>query len=98
MNNIQNIIEKQLNAHAHHMVNCFKNLTIRYEYCVSKDIYLMSYYTDKLVDYNEFAEDAMKFADKMNIIYNELNAPLFCDNEKLFKLSANATTISNKNI
>lgn len=93
MNNIQKVIETQLNTYAHHMVNCFKNLTIKYEYCEERGIYLMSYYPDKLADYWEFADDAMKFADKMNITYNELNAPLFCDNEQLFKLSKKAITI-----
>lgn len=93
MNNIQDDIKQLLDIHAHHMVNCFKNLTIKYEYCAERGIYLMSYYPDKLPYYEEFAEETMKFADKINITYNELNAPLFCDNEKLFKLSKNAITI-----
>ena len=41
---------------------------------------------------DEFCEESMCFEDEMNKLYGD-DAPLFCDDEKYFKLSDKAKTV-----
>lgn len=75
------------------MVSRYRWLTIKFEYSEKRGVYLVSY--SPAVDIcsnDDFMSESMAFEDKMNALYGD-DAPLFCDEEKYFKLSDNAETI-----
>lgn len=87
-------IETSIRTWAKDLVARYEWLKIRFEYSDIRNRYLISYYYSKdLHDDNTFFTEAMSFEDKMNSLHGE-NAPLFCDEEELFKLSLNAESIS----
>lgn len=94
MNDIQKDIEKQLIIYSNLMVNKFKWLTIKFEYCVNRNCFLLVYYTNNIED-DLFYMALSEYSNLMNLFYNNA-APLFCINESLFKLSNNAHTIKYK--
>lgn len=86
-------IETSLRSWAKEMVSRFEWLTIRFEYNNVRHRYLVSYYYATNIDDNDpFYKEALDYEDKMNILYMD-DAPLFCDEESLFKLSTDAETI-----
>lgn len=86
-------IETSLRDWAKDMVSRYTWLTIRFEYSCDRNCYLVSYYYSKVInDEHPFYSEAINFEDNMNELYHN-DAPLFCDEERLFKLSDNAETI-----
>ena len=72
------------------MVNRYRWLSIKFEYNEKRGVYLVSYAPISEISANDdFISDSMAFEDKMNALYGD-NAPLFCDEEKYFKMSVNA--------
>ena len=87
-------IEKILREWAKDMVNRYDWLTIRFEYNEDRRHYLVSYYPGERIDQcDEFCLESSDFEDSINLEYLD-DAPLFCDDERLFRLSPNAETIS----
>ena len=83
-------LEATLHNWFNDMVNRFKWLSIKFEYNEKKGVYLVSYAPISEISANDdFISESMAFEDKMNTFYGD-NAPLFCDEEKYFKLSENA--------
>lgn len=76
------------------MVNRYEWLSIKFEYSEKRGIYLVSYSPIQKIEEDEsFIKDSMDFEDKINILYGN-DSPLFCDEEKYFKLSSNAEVIN----
>lgn len=92
------IIERQLTDWFGSMLQKYAWLSIKYEYSNVERCFLVSFSPSILTKVSEdFSEDALKFENKMNIEH-DIDAPLFCDDEELFKLSSDATLLSNPNI
>lgn len=75
------------------MVNKYSWLQIKYEYNELKDIYLVSFCIGSDIENFEFEQDVLLFEEVLDNKFGD-DSPLFCDNESLFRLSANAETIS----
>ena len=89
-------IETSLRSWAKEMVSRFNWLTIRFEYNNVRHCYLVSYYYATNIDDNDpFYKEALEYEDNMNKLFMD-DAPLFCDEESLFKLSSDAETIGRK--
>lgn len=87
-------IKKILREWATKMVSKYEWLKIRFEFSEDRRKYLVSfYYSEELDDYHPFFSEAMAFEDEMEERYG-YDAPLFCDEEELFKLSDKAEGIS----
>lgn len=88
-----NNLETTLRRWFTEMVNRYKWMSIRFEYSETRGVYLVSYSpADRIQGCEEFIEESIDFEDKMNALYGD-DAPLFCDEEKYFKLSDNAETV-----
>lgn len=75
------------------MTNRYKWLIIKFEYNEKRGVYLISYEPTREIKENPcFINDSMNFEDKLSAIYGD-EAPLFCDEEKYFKLSPEAEVI-----
>ncbi|MCD8203474.1 MAG: hypothetical protein LUD48_07515, partial [Prevotella sp.] len=75
------------------MVNRYKWLKIKYEYSEDRHVYLVSYSPIGKIEKNEdFMKESIDFENEISLLY-ENYAPLFCDEESLFKLSQNAELI-----
>ncbi len=86
-------IENTLREYFDTMINRYKWLKIKFEYNEKRGVHLVSYSPkEKIAEDENFLKDSMAFEDKINLQYED-NAPLFCDDEKYFKLSSNAETI-----
>ena len=87
-------LEKILRQWAEDLVSRYTWLTIRFEYSEKEGVYLVSYYPEwKIERDTDFVRESAAFEDRMNDLYDEFSAPLFCYEEKLFKLSPNAAVI-----
>jgi len=87
-------LETTLRDWAKDMVSRYEWLTVRFEYNEDRHRYLVSYYPVSRIDESDvFCLEASEFEDSINIKYLD-NAPLFCDEERLFRLSSRAETIS----
>lgn len=72
-------------------------LTIKYEYSEVRGVYLVSYSSVNNTNFSEdFLIDSINFEDRMCDTFGD-DAPLFCDEEELFKLSIAAEIIGCKN-
>lgn len=92
------IIEKQLTDWFDIMLQKYAWLNIKYEYSDVERCFLVSFSPSPLTKVSEdFSKDALEFENMMNKEY-DTDAPLFCDDEELFKLSSNAILLSNQNI
>lgn len=70
-------------------------LTVRFEFSKARGNYLVSFYPlSRIENDDKFNLEVMDFEDKLNQEYG-LDAPLFCDEGSLFKLSPFAETYSN---
>ena len=86
-------LETTLRRWAQDMVNRYTWLTIRFEYNEEDGIFLVSYSPKEMISGNKpFIRDSMAFENRMNAIYSD-DAPLFCDEERLFRLSPAAEVI-----
>lgn len=91
-----NEIETQLRTWFEEMVDRYKWLNIKFEYNKTRGIYLVSYSpVQKIEESDSFIKETMDFEDKMNFLYGD-DSPLFCDEEKYFKLSSNAEIIKSR--
>lgn len=71
-------------------------LIVRYEYNKCRHAYLVSYDINKdNIDNNDFYKDAMSIEEKIESKYDDI---LFCENERLFRLSSDAELLSHKDI
>ena len=81
-------LEKTLRQWAEDMVKRYTWLTIRFEYNEKRRAYLISYSPESKADEDErFVIESSAFEDWINEQYDGLKAPLFCYEERLFKLS-----------
>lgn len=88
------MIEKQLVNWFDEMLQKYTWLNIKYEYNDIEKSFLVSFSPSILTKAAEdFSKDALEFENKMNEEY-DIEAPLFCDDEELFELSPNATSLS----
>ena len=86
-------VERILRQYAEDLVSRYTWLTIRFEYSERRGVYLVSYSPSEKIDESEsFARETMEFENRMNDLYDD-HAPLFCDEEELFKLSSEAEVI-----
>lgn len=87
------IIEKQLHTWFSLMTKKYSWLRIKFEFNEARRVFMVSFSpVDRIELSDEFNLDAMQFSDEMNAIYGN-EAPLFTDEESLFKLSDNAEVI-----
>jgi len=86
-------VEQALREWAQEMVQKYAWLTIRYEYNDTRNRYLVSYSPSEIIEENEeFCRESMSFEDYMNLTFFD-DAPLFCDDERLFHLSEQAEVV-----
>lgn len=85
-------IRNKLMSWSQRITSAYIGLKVRFEYSESRGVFLVSLYTDEVDDMERFSVDVMSFEDEMGDLYG-YDAPLFCDNEELFTLSAEAQTI-----
>ena len=91
--NLEHVLKEFLNI----MVKNYNWLTIKFEYNEEKDKYLVSYSPkDKIENDDNFIRYSSFVEDYFNYVYGNY-APLFCDDEELFKLSPNAEIIKYEN-
>lgn len=89
-------IERRLKEWSNEMVNKFDSLTIRYEYSNSLCCYRVSYTTiHNKEQATKFYKFLIEFEKKMEKDY-PYDAPLFTDDNRLFKLSQKAIVIKRK--
>lgn len=98
----QEEIKKKLSTWFDKMMTKYEWLSIKFEYSCKFKSYLVSFSpSSKIEESDEFCEESMNFEDEMNKLYGD-DAPLFCDDEKYFKLSKNAEIVKrnflNRNI
>lgn len=75
------------------MLTKYEWLSIKFEYSNKLRNYLVSFSpSSKIQVSDEFCEESMSFEDEMNRLYGD-DAPLFCDDEKYFKLSDEAEIV-----
>ena len=87
-------IEKYLRTWFSLMTRKYSWLRIKFEFSEIEGVYMVSFSpVNQIVLSDEFNNDAMLFADEMNNRYG-IEAPLFTDEEELFKLSDAAEIFS----
>ena len=90
---MKEIIEKQLRTWFAQMTKKYSWLRIKFEFNENRGVFMVSFSPVSQIELsNDFNLDAIKFADEMNERYGN-DAPLFTDEETLFKLSADAETV-----
>lgn len=92
MNGIQKQIEGELKTWSQRMVEKYNWLTIEYEYSFRDECFLVSFSGDYLLTDEEFNRGALDFENELVEKYGD-DEPLFTDNEELFELTSNKTTI-----
>ena len=91
--NKKRVMEKTIKEWAINMVRTYTWLTIKFEYSNKFGVILIDFvYPQQYGNDENFNRDALAFNDRMYEIYGD-NAPLFTNNEKLFKLSDKAQVI-----
>lgn len=87
-------IEKELRNWFKYLVGRYRWLSIKFEYNEKRSVFLVSFSpTDKISECEPFIKESAEFEDLMNARYGD-NSPLFCDDEKYFKLSPNAEVVT----
>lgn len=82
-------IKKKLHTWLSSMTMKYNWLQVKLEYKEDRGVFLVSFSPVSQIELSEeFNREAMQFADEMNAIYGN-EAPLFTDEEALFKLSDN---------
>lgn len=87
-------IKKQLTKWFNIMLAKYTWLKIKYEYNETKECFLVSFCVGSNIENSDFDKDVLDFEEIMDDKYGDYS-PLFCDNERLFKLSPNADLLSN---
>lgn len=83
-------VKSKLHAWLSSMTMKYNWLQVKLEYKEDHGVFLVSFSPVSQIELSEeFNREAMQFADEMNAIYGN-EAPLFTDEEALFKLSDNA--------
>lgn len=83
-------IKNKLHTWFSRMIMKYSWLRIKFEYKEDRGVFLVSFSPVSQIELSEeFNREAMQFADEMNATYGN-EAPLFTDEEALFKLSDNA--------
>lgn len=91
--NEKQMMEKTIKEWAINMVRTYTWLTIKFEYSKKFGVILIDFvYPPQCGNDEDFHRDALAFNGRMCEIYGD-NAPLFTNNEKLFKLSDKAQVI-----
>lgn len=86
-------IKNKLHTWFSRMIMKYSWLRIKFEYKEDRGVFLVSFSPVSQIELSEeFNREAMQFADEMNAIYGN-EAPLFTDEEALFKLSDNAEVV-----
>ena len=86
-------VERILRQYAEDLVSRYTWLTIRFEYSEKRSVYLVSYSPKCLISgKTALINEMMDFEDRMNDVYGD-DAPLFCKDEELFKLSPEAEEV-----
>ena len=86
-------LEKILRRWAQELVSRYTWLTIRFEYSEKREVYLVTYAPVWEMDREErFFLESSAFEDRMRETYGD-DAPLFCYDERYFKLSPHAEVI-----
>ena len=89
-------VERALRRYAEDLVSRYTWLTIRFEYSEKRSVYLVSYSPRYLISgKTALINEMMDFEDRMNDVYGD-DAPLFCKDEELFKLSPEAEVIRHR--
>lgn len=84
-------VKSKLYAWLSSMTMMYNWLRIKFEYKEDRGVFLVSFSPVSQIELSEeFNREAMQFADEMNAIYDN-EAPLFTDEEALFKLSDNVS-------
>ena len=87
------IIETKLRTWFSQMTKKYSWLRIKFEFSEVRGVFMVSFSPVSLIEFSEqFNRDAMKFADEMNAEYGN-EAPLFTDEEALFRLSNEAEVL-----
>ena len=87
-------IEKELREWFKYLVGRYRWLTIKFEYSEKRKAYLVSFSPkDKIDNCEEFVKESAEFEDLMNARYGN-DSPLFCDDEKYFRLSPSAEVVT----
>nr|DAQ91886.1 MAG TPA: hypothetical protein [Caudoviricetes sp.] len=82
-------IKNKLHTWLSGMTMKYNWLQVKLEYKEDRGVFLVSFSPVSQIELSEeFNREAMQFADEMNAIYGN-EAPLFTDEEALFKLSDN---------
>lgn len=86
-------IKKKLHTWLSSMTMKYNWLQVKLEYKEDRGVFLVSFSPVSQIELSEeFNREAMQFADEMNATYGN-EAPLFTDEEALFKLSDNAEVV-----
>jgi hypothetical protein len=92
MNKIEYILTEWFSG----IINTYNWLTIKYEYNVERNLFLVSFSPKKEIDrHEELCTKILEFEDKINALYGD-EAPLFCDDEEYFHLSTHAKIMGYK--
>lgn len=86
-------IKKQLTEWFNIMLAKYTWLKVKYEYNEAKECFLVSFCISSDIEDSDFDKDVLDFEELMDNKYGDYS-PLFCDNERLFKLSPNAEVLS----
>lgn len=80
------------------MLEKYTWLSIKYEFSTKRNCFMVSFSPASIISQDDdFCIEALAFEDEMNVKYGD-DAPLFCDDESLFKLSTNAQILSNPSV
>lgn len=91
-------IEKDLRTWFEAISKKFPWLTIKYEFSQKRNLWLVSFSPVSQIELSDdFNKEAMAFEDEMNAKYGYM-APLFTDEESLFRLSPVAKTFGLKSL
>ena len=87
-------IEYELKRMFDAMMQSFDGLYFKYEYSEERHAFLVAALIDEeREDYEDYCKMAICEENRLNQMFGD-EAPLFSDNENLFKLSARATVVS----
>lgn len=86
-------MEQELRLWFTQMLDKYAWLQIKFEYNKTRGCFMVSFSPESVISQDEkFCAEALAFEDKMNEMYGD-DAPLFCDDEELFKLSSDAEVL-----
>ena len=88
-------IEQELRTWFDRMLAKYVWLSIKFEFNLTRQCFMVSFSPETIISQSkDFCEETLAFEDKLNDEYGD-DAPLFCDEESLFKLSSNAEVLTN---